>query len=430
MLITSRIANWSAAVEPLELDVLAPDDAVAFLLERHAAPPQSGRRRVHGRSDRPRAGRPGPGPGASRGLHRQAAALVRRVSRALAGQASGRAPLARPAADAVPVERGRDLGDDLRPVDRARSSGSWRSYPGWRRSRSRSFCSTPSRSRRRFPSRARRSRAWRATRWPGSTRRATRFWSTDWCRRSAAGAYRGRPHGRAANRPRRRECRRHGRARGRPHLGIWTPLAPHAEAVSQFADAAGLPEPTARLMNQLAVYWQTRGQFRAPSRCTAGRWRSTSGRTVRTTPTSPFASTTWRNCCRTPTGWPRPSRCSAGRWRSTSGRLVRTTPTSPLTSTTWRNCCRPPTGWLRPSRCTAGRWRSTSGRMVRTTPTSPSASTTWRNCCGTPTGWLRPSRCTAGRWRSTSASYGPDHPNVASGPQQPGGTAAGHQPAG
>ena len=34
MLITSRIANWSAGVEPLELDVLAPADAVAFLLER------------------------------------------------------------------------------------------------------------------------------------------------------------------------------------------------------------------------------------------------------------------------------------------------------------------------------------------------------------------------------------------------------------
>src|SRR5262245_43865982 len=33
-LITSRIGNWSAGVEPLELDVLAPADAAAFLLER------------------------------------------------------------------------------------------------------------------------------------------------------------------------------------------------------------------------------------------------------------------------------------------------------------------------------------------------------------------------------------------------------------
>ena len=34
VLITSRIANWSAGVEPLELHVLAAADATAFLLER------------------------------------------------------------------------------------------------------------------------------------------------------------------------------------------------------------------------------------------------------------------------------------------------------------------------------------------------------------------------------------------------------------
>ena len=34
MLITSRISNWSAGVEPLELDVLAEADAAAFLIER------------------------------------------------------------------------------------------------------------------------------------------------------------------------------------------------------------------------------------------------------------------------------------------------------------------------------------------------------------------------------------------------------------
>ena len=34
VLITSRIANWSAGVEPLELDVLDPANAVDFLLER------------------------------------------------------------------------------------------------------------------------------------------------------------------------------------------------------------------------------------------------------------------------------------------------------------------------------------------------------------------------------------------------------------
>jgi hypothetical protein len=43
----------------------------------------------------------------------------------------------------------------------------------------------------------------------------------------------------------------------------WTPLAPHAESVTQHADAAGLSQPTGRLMNQLGVYWRARGQFRA-----------------------------------------------------------------------------------------------------------------------------------------------------------------------
>jgi tetratricopeptide (TPR) repeat protein len=45
--------------------------------------------------------------------------------------------------------------------------------------------------------------------------------------------------------------------------GVWTPLAPHAEAVTRSADAAGLAGPTARLMNALALYGQARGQFRA-----------------------------------------------------------------------------------------------------------------------------------------------------------------------
>jgi tetratricopeptide (TPR) repeat protein len=43
--------------------------------------------------------------------------------------------------------------------------------------------------------------------------------------------------------------------------GVWTPLAAHAEAVSGHGDADGLAEPTGRLMNQLGLYWQARGQF-------------------------------------------------------------------------------------------------------------------------------------------------------------------------
>ena len=76
VLITSRIGNWSAGVEPLALDVLPPADAEAFLLGPDAPPPQGGRRSRPGSRDRPRAGRPGSGPGAGRGLHRQAEALA------------------------------------------------------------------------------------------------------------------------------------------------------------------------------------------------------------------------------------------------------------------------------------------------------------------------------------------------------------------
>ncbi len=43
---------------------------------------------------------------------------------------------------------------------------------------------------------------------------------------------------------------------------VWTPLAAHAEAVSRSADEAGIAEPTSRLMDRLALYWQARGQFR------------------------------------------------------------------------------------------------------------------------------------------------------------------------
>jgi tetratricopeptide (TPR) repeat protein/nucleoside 2-deoxyribosyltransferase len=42
---------------------------------------------------------------------------------------------------------------------------------------------------------------------------------------------------------------------------IWTPLAPHAAAVSRHADGAKIAEPTSRLMSQLGLYLMSRGQF-------------------------------------------------------------------------------------------------------------------------------------------------------------------------
>jgi tetratricopeptide (TPR) repeat protein len=43
---------------------------------------------------------------------------------------------------------------------------------------------------------------------------------------------------------------------------VWTPLAAHVDAVSRHADEAGLAEPTAQLMDDLGLYWFRRGQFR------------------------------------------------------------------------------------------------------------------------------------------------------------------------
>ncbi len=66
---------------------------------------------------------------------------------------------------------------------------------------------------------------------------------------------------------------------------------------------------------------------------------------------------------------------------------------------------------------------------TRVIPTSPSASTTWPSCCRTPTGWPRPSRLMRRALAIDEKSFGPEHPNVARRPQQPGHAAAGHQPA-
>lgn len=42
---------------------------------------------------------------------------------------------------------------------------------------------------------------------------------------------------------------------------IWTPLAPHADAVRRSAAAEGLAQPTSSIMNNLAVYRASRSQF-------------------------------------------------------------------------------------------------------------------------------------------------------------------------
>jgi hypothetical protein len=113
VLITSRRADWSPSVEPLELHTLAEKDAVAFLAERTQTKRKKAPRDEADAAAIARAWWPGAGARASRGLHRQAAALVRGVSRALGGQPVRGALLVRSTGDAVSGERGEDLADDL-----------------------------------------------------------------------------------------------------------------------------------------------------------------------------------------------------------------------------------------------------------------------------------------------------------------------------
>ena len=89
---------------------------------------------------------------------------------------------------------------------------------------------------------------------------------------------------------------------------IWTPLAPHVAAATGHADAAGLTGPTSRLMNDLGLYLKIRCQFPdaeppVPPRTGDRRGVVRPGPPQRRHPTS----TTWRHCCRPRTGWVRPS---------------------------------------------------------------------------------------------------------------------------
>ena len=223
-------------------------------------------------------------------------------------------------------------------------------------------------------------------------------------------------------------------AKGNPQdvrtWGVWTPLASHAEAVTRHADAAGLAEPTARLINAVGIYLYEHAQFHAaeplyrraltiletslgPDHPDVATALNNLAELLRTTnrlaeaeplfrraltiletslgPDHPDVATALNNLAELLRATNRLSEAEPlyrRRWRSRS-RTAWTTPTSPPASTTWRSCCGPPTAWPRPSRCIAARWRSTRGRTARTTPTSPATSTTWRYCCGPPTAWVR-----------------------------------------
>ena len=77
------------------------------------------------------------------------------------------------------------------------------------------------------------------------------------------------------------------------------------------------------------------------------------------------------------------------------------------------SCCKTWAIWRAPGRPTSGRSRSTRRASAPTTPTSPQTSTTWAWCCKTWAIWRAPGRPSSGRSRIDEASFGPDHPNVA-----------------
>ena len=98
------------------------------------------------------------------------------------------------------------------------------------------------------------------------------------------------------------------------------------------------------------------------------------------------------------------------------------------TSTTWPSCSRPPTALKRPSRyCVAC---STSSRRTRdrNTPRSLLPSTTWPSCSRPPTASTEAEPLMRRALAIDEQSYGPEHPEVATRPQQPGPVAPGHEP--
>ena len=168
MLITSRIGNWSAGVEPLELDVLARADAVAFLLERTP----------HRRQKADDAARAAAIARELDGLAlalEQAGAYIDKLRLSFAEYLqrweAKRPEVLRwhdprlmqyPASVAVTWET--TFAQLAEPERRLLEVLAWLAP-----SRSRCSCSTPRRWQRPFPIPARRWRAWRATRWRGST---------------------------------------------------------------------------------------------------------------------------------------------------------------------------------------------------------------------------------------------------------------------
>ncbi len=114
--------------------------------------------------------------------------------------------------------------------------------------------------------------------------------------------------------------------------------------------------------------------------------------TARIIPRSPPASTIWRDCFKTPTGWPRPNRSCAARWPLMKKVPGRSHPEVAIDLNNLAQLLQATNRWPKPNRSCAARWplmKKVSGRTIRK---SLETSTIWRNCLKPRIGWRRPSR--------------------------------------
>ena len=119
-------------------------------------------------------------------------------------------------------------------------------------------------------------------------------------------------------------------------------------AVSWTDSAYGPDAPrTGVALNNLAQLLKSTNRMAEAEPLFAAPWPSMSRRSVLSTPTTSYTSTTWRRCSSPRIVGPRPSLSCAAPWTSTCNQTVSSIPTSPGTSTTWGCCSRPRTEWPR-----------------------------------------------------------------------------------
>ena len=157
-------------------------------------------------------------------------------------------------------------------------------------------------------------------------------------------------------------------------------LLPQAHACAELINQWGFEFPeAARLLNQAGFYLYERGRYTDAEPSGSGRWR--------------FGKRPWG----------------------------RSTPTWPRASTTWRCSTEPKANTRRPSRFTSGRWRSGKRPWARSTPTWPSSLNNLAELYDNQGQYAKAEPLYERALAIREKALGPEHPDVASEPQQPGG---------